>query len=679
MDMNDLFGDYQNGNYSAPQTSTPMQENNFNSYANGNTKGNKKTKDPKAPKAKKGGFGFILVLLLIIAIAGGGFYVYAYTDVFRTPKELMAKYLINMVEVVENTTPLSKQIAEKTTGTSIVDGSLKAPAATEMGINSIDVDMQADYDKEMAELKIGTKLAGQDMDISVITNKDKMAVGSSLVDLSADYDKKYIGVKNENLKNFAKIFELDAEIVKYIPETINFDGFENLFTEDEIADIQKRYLEILNTRLTDEMFSVENNVETKVSDKTYGAKKVSLNVSTTTLVEIAYDVLTELRDDSLILDSYKKIIDVELPKDNLDKALDEMLTELDDAKKTEAESPSGSMVVNVYIYKGNTLKIEAIMFDDELKVLQETNYAVVETDKGFKCVSETFSPEGTYSPSQTQTTVLDIENSATSQKVTGTVKLEYGEVPQTEDSFYSFNTYENETTSYVYEIKNFSTKGYSDSLTYEANGEKMIEFTSNVKFDESVTVTDIDDKNTLFINDLSRQEFNDLIGVIALAITGEELPEDDLDDLFQSTDITDDPFADMDTDYDDLFTNTIEDEYVTDDTVENTVIPDLVVRDDTENNAAEEAKDTLVNELTQAIDICKTEAEKTEYGVIDYLNIDNLNSLCPSIETVEQVDLGVNTEIQFNITDTAGYNYLYRVFLDDVNPDVVNGDTLSQL
>ena len=82
MDMNDLFGDYQNGNYSAPQTSTPMQENNFNSYANGNVKGNKKT---KAPKAKKGGFGFILVLLFIIAIAGGGFYVYAYTDVFRTP------------------------------------------------------------------------------------------------------------------------------------------------------------------------------------------------------------------------------------------------------------------------------------------------------------------------------------------------------------------------------------------------------------------------------------------------------------------------------------------------------------------------------------------------------------------------------------------------------------------
>ena len=115
----------------------------------------------------------------------------------------------------------------------------------------------------------------------------------------------------------------------------------------------------------------------------------------------------------------------------------------------------------------------------------------------------------------------------------------------------------------------------------------MIEFTSNVKFDESVTVTDIDDKNTLFINDLSRQEFNELIGVIALAITGEELPEDDSDDLFQSTDIADDPFADMDTDYDDLFTNTIEDDYVTDDTVENTVIPDLVVRDDTENNAAE--------------------------------------------------------------------------------------------
>lgn len=676
MDMNDLFGDYQNGNYSAPQTSTPMQENNFNSYANGNVKGNKKT---KAPKAKKGGFGFILVLLLIIAIAGGGFYVYAYTDVFRTPKELMAKYLMNMIEVVEKTTPISKQIAEKTTGTSIVDGSLKIPAAVALGINSIDVDMQADYDKDMAEFKIGTKLAGQDMDISIIANKDEVAVGSSLIDLSADYDKKYVGVKNENLKNFAKIFELDAEIVKYIPDTINFDGLENLFTEEEKADIQKRYLEILNTKLTDEMFSVENNAETKVNGTAYQTKKVSLNVSTTTLVEIAYDVITELRDDRLILDSYKKVIDVELPKDKLDQALDEILTELEDAKATEAESPSGSMVVNVYIYKGNALKFEAIMFDEELKVLQESNYAVIETDKGFKCISETFSPEGTYSPSQTQSTVLDIENSATSQKITATVKMEYGEVPQAEDSFYSFNTYENETAGYVYEIKNYSTKGYSDSITYEVNGEKMIEFTSDVKFDESVTVTEIDDKNTLFINDLSRQEFNELIGVIALAITGEELPEDDSDDLFQSTDVTDDPFADMDTDYDDLFTNTIEDEYVTDDTVENTVIPDLVVRDDTENNAAEDAKDTLLNELTQAIDICKTEAEKTEYGVIDYLNIENLNSLCPSIETVEQVDLGVNTAIQFNITDTAGYNYLYRIFLDDVNPDVVNGDTLSQL
>ena len=102
MDMNDLFGDYQNGNYSSQaKQEHPLHQNDFSyGHENDNVKG-KKNKGPKQKK-KGGGFKVFLLLLLIIAIAAGGAYVYIFTDTFRTPKELMGKYMMLMVAESEN-------------------------------------------------------------------------------------------------------------------------------------------------------------------------------------------------------------------------------------------------------------------------------------------------------------------------------------------------------------------------------------------------------------------------------------------------------------------------------------------------------------------------------------------------------------------------------------------------
>ena len=277
MDMNDLFGDYQNGNYSSQaKQEHPLHQNDFSyGHENDNVKG-KKTKGPKQKK-KGSGFKVFLLLLLIIAIAAGGVYVYIFTDTFRTPKELMGKYMMLMVAESENMTPISTQIMEKETGTAIVDGKLTVllDEASEGYMDDIDVnvDFTVDYDKEQAEFKVDTVYEEQKYDVSILTNKNALAIGSTLVDISEEYNgAEFVGIKNENLKDFAKKFELDSETLKLIPDSINFDGLKELFSEEEIADIETRYLEILNTHLPEEKFVVEEKAAVIVNGENYEAK-----------------------------------------------------------------------------------------------------------------------------------------------------------------------------------------------------------------------------------------------------------------------------------------------------------------------------------------------------------------------------------------------------------------------
>ena len=690
MDMNDLFGDYQNGNYSSQaKEGHPLQQNDFSyGHENDNVKG-------KKPKQKKkgGGFKIFLLLVLILAIAAGGAYVYLFTDTFRTPKELMVKYMMLMVAESEGMTPISTQIMEKETGTATVDAKLtlllEETSDGYMDDVNVNVDFDIDYDKSQSEIKIDTEIEEQKYDFSILTNKNAMAIGSSLVDISEEYNgAKYVGIKNENLKDFAKKFEVDSETLKMIPDSINFDGLKEIFTEEEIADISMRYLEILNTHLPEEKFAVEEKVATLVDGNNYETKKVSIKLTSTEVLEILLAGLEELKNDTVILNCYKKVVDIEIPEKTVNEYFDEMITGLKETIEEDKEAPAGTMDIAMYIYDKAAIKIQVAILDEEAALLDEITYSSVKTKTGHKIITEAFSPGGEYSPDMTEKNSVEVALGPTSDKVIYTAETIYGEMKETEDdSFSSFfsSSYEDSKSEVVYEIKDFSSKGYNDNLVASEDGVDIIKFVSTVKFDEKVSAPELTKDNTVFINDLSLEEMETLMTTIESKLEA-LMPEDDYSYDYEDDLYSDDMYSDdfIDSDDSDYVTNEVDSIMEFDDTtntVTNTVtneidysryedLYNMNVEDTSENES--DTFDTLSDELKNALTTCEVEAAKTEYVLHDYLNVDNLKALCSSIENIELLE-NTDTNVSFTIT-AGGEIFEYSVSLDG---DSSTGETLS--
>ena len=671
MDMNDLFGDYQNGNYSSQaKEGNSLHQNDFSyGHENDNVKG-------KKPKQKKkgGGFKIFLLLVLIIAIVAGGAYVYIFTDTFRTPKELMGKYMMLMVAESEAITPISTQIMEKGTGTATVDGKLTVllEEASEGYMDDVDVnvDFAIDYDKSQSEIKVDTEIEEQKYDFSILTNKNAMAIGSSLVDISEEYNgAKYVGIKNENLKDLAKKFEVDSETLKMVPDSINFDGLKEIFTEEEVADISLRYLEILNTHLPDEKFAVEEKAATLVDGNNYETKKVTVKLTSTELLELLLAGLEELKNDTVILNCYKKVVDIEIPEKTVNEYFNEMITELKETIEEDKEAPAGTMEIAMYIYDKAAIKIQVAILDEEAALLEEITYSSVKTKSGHKTITEAFSPGGECSPDMTEKNTIEVVVGPTSEKVIYTTETIYGEMKEEEeDSFFS-SSYEDSKSEVVYEIKDFSSKGYNDNLVASQDGVDMFKFVSTVKFDEKVTAPELTKDNTVFINDLSLEEMETLMTTIETKLEA-LMPEDDYsydfeDDYTYSDDMYSDDYSDFTTNEVDSMTgfedttNTVTNEidYSRYEDLYNTPSTDDVVTDEPD------VFDTLSDELDNAIITCENEAKNTEYVLHDYLNVDNLKALCSSIESIEVIE-DVDNKVSFYIT-AGGENFEYIVEMNE--------------
>ena len=515
--MNELFGDYQNGNYNINKK--PMGGN-----SSDNNQGESKNTKEKKPKKKGGFLSVLLVFVLLVGIAGGAFATYMYTDVFKTPKQLMAKYGLNLYNSMTNLTPISNQITKKDSGRIEVDGVLKVvpiettnststDTTSELDMTSqllsnisLDVDLKADLDEKEMEFVIGTAFLGQTLDMRFIRNQDTYAIGSSLVDISEEYNgKTLVGIENNNLKDFAKKFDLSEEILDYIPTKVDFDALTELFSEEELNDIKLRYFTIINDKLADEVFTVEKDVPIKIESGSYDTKKITAKISSKDLIDILAVALEELRNDKIILDSYKKVVDIEIPQDALTEAFDTMSEEIKSIQEEENEEVSGYMYFNMYVYEGNAIQLEILVTDLENKSLNEVRYSVLPIDNGYSYITETYEPgnEVTYglggsedktsytTPGFTQKTIMNIMNTETGERVTGVVEGKYDEVEESSSNAMGLSYYDDSNYSYTYsyEISDFSASGYKDLLNIEIPETATVTFESTTKFDKEMNIT----------------------------------------------------------------------------------------------------------------------------------------------------------------------------------------------
>lgn len=654
MDMNELFGDYQNGNYNIDKKT--MGGNNFEN----NTEKNNNSKEKK-PKKKGGILSVLIVFILIIGLAGGAFATYMYTDIFKTPKQLMAKYALNLYDNMLNITPIANQIANKNTGRIETNGKLKIlpleseevdETAFQMLENlALNVNLKADFENKGLEFIVGTNLLGQEMDIRLVRNQDIYAIGSSLVDISSEYDgKTLVGIENNNLKDFAQKFNAPEEVLEYIPTKINFDALDELFTEEELNDIKLRYFAIVNEKLTDEIFTVENNVPIVIESAEYETKRITATLTSKDLIDILVNAFEELRNDKVILDSYKKIVDIEVPEDVLNEAFDSMSEELVTIQTEEETEVSGNMIFNLYVYEGAAIQLEILVTDNKNVNMQEVRYSVLQIENGYSYITETYEPGSSAvanvttdivynEPGLTQKTIMNIEITDNGERIVGVIETKYDEVEDTNSDYYQSSFYEDSSYTYTYEITDFSASGYKDSFSVTIDPLMEISYEGTTKFDQEIDITKLTDENTVKLNDLTAEEMTTLLNTIMIKITGEGIDEPS-DIVTDNTTIPELP------DYTDVPV-----------TSEDPSSGDVTIPVEEVATTFE----TLTTELDAAITTCEQEAlNNEEYLVRDFVNEENLKILCPTISSISTVEL-LDTSAEFTILTIDGKEFSYKL------------------
>lgn len=243
----------------------------------------------------------IIILIILIAILGGVFaYLYFGTDLLKTNKQLFFQYLGQMVEqedgFIDNR--LSEYSNKKYTGKYEDSGKFYV----DINMTGLDADVLQtinDFNIEYSG-KIDNTARKNEQEIAINYSDDvnfpiKYKYANETLGLQTNYvSSKYIGIQNENLKEFAEKFGItDTE---EIPDKI--DLFENVnnqtlnFTDEEKEQLKETYKTILQTKLEGKEFTKTQNVETT----TY-----AVELTNQELKDIIIAVLEELKNNQILL------------------------------------------------------------------------------------------------------------------------------------------------------------------------------------------------------------------------------------------------------------------------------------------------------------------------------------------------------------------------------------------
>ena len=248
----------------------------------------------------------IIAIVLIIALGAGFAFAYFFTDIFRSNKELFSKYISQNSEIIDIFKDEEvKAYSEKQKNTAFTsEGTIKTnvtfPDSSEAKIASALQNCNITFtgktdnlSKYMHQTIKANYSDTQSMQFDLYRSGDIYAAKINEVLV------KYIGLDNNNLKEFATKMQLPEEITSAIPNKIDLatlTSVSNIFTDEDKTALKEKYLKIITDSLTDDMFSKEKTSE----DTVY-----TLTINNTQATNIILKILETLKEDEVIIEKIK--------------------------------------------------------------------------------------------------------------------------------------------------------------------------------------------------------------------------------------------------------------------------------------------------------------------------------------------------------------------------------------
>lgn len=330
-------------------------------------------------KAKK----IILISIIVIILLIGGIFAYTYffTDMFLSKKDRFTKYVSKNTELVDmlNDKDVKKYYQKQVTDAHKNNAEISLDFS-EMEEDNEQVKMLNNI-KLLLEGNIDIQNGYQDQTITA-KYSDTEIIGGTLVN-TGDFLGikvngilgKYIGLKNENLQQFAK--KLGIDDVSDIPNTIESNNIkiENIVTQDDVKTLKNKYLNAVLECITDDMISEEKYDNGTIYKLTINESKGK---------EIADKVIGLLKEDDIIINKVKQILTDYAKKssEETEQIISQYKNTLEQAQeslKQTTESSEDTLDIKVYVSKRKLAKTE-ILFANEIQaaIINNTNKFSIE-------------------------------------------------------------------------------------------------------------------------------------------------------------------------------------------------------------------------------------------------------------------------------------------------------------
>lgn len=243
----------------------------------------------------------IFLIIFIIIIGAGLAYAYFSTDFLKTNDQLFFKYLGQAVESEDGfiNSSLKDYFKKKRTEKYEDNGNFYV----DINISDLDADMLQtinDFNIDYSGV-IDNTTRKNEQEITINYSDEvnfpfKYKYANETLGLQTDYvSSKYIGIENNNLKEFAE--KIGLTNTEDIPDTIdlfsNLDNTETFnFTDEEREQIKDRYKSILEEKLKDKEFVKTEENETI---------NYSVDMTNQELKDIIIEFLETIKNDSILM------------------------------------------------------------------------------------------------------------------------------------------------------------------------------------------------------------------------------------------------------------------------------------------------------------------------------------------------------------------------------------------
>lgn len=425
----------------------------------------------------------ILIILSIIAFA----LIYVFTDLFKSNKELFAKYAVSMMQekTAFLTSNLKEYINKKSTTPYENNGSLTANISSNSNEQINNMFNFANNARINFSGKVDAANNRDEQNINIFyTNDVSLPFNYKHVEdiyaLQADFAlPNYVGIENNNIPELLQKLGVNIDSSVEIPNKIEGQDLETIkFSDEEMKGLYNNYFMPAINNLTDDKFSKMENSD--------GSVDYAITLTVEDLKNILIQMLQTLSQDTSLISKINSIYqEISNSTETIITADDvnDMISNLQETKVND-----GDLTVTITQFNGKVNKVDITIISSSESNSNSVDSSTEEIEANFTIIKEETSSNLTYDIS------LNMLSGET--EITGGLEMSYTNI----------NT-------------NSVVENYAITVNVNDMTNLKYSFSNNVVFANSVGIADFDLNNTIVLNNYQAADIQTFLNQLGTIIT----------------------------------------------------------------------------------------------------------------------------------------------------------------